>query len=406
MLFKLGIKNLKQNLLMNILTILQMSIVFVILISIISTIVSRFTYYTPFKTFMNSNGYYYNMINAINPETGVTLRTKDEICSMIEGEKDVIAEYDVFLDDIDNEQTNDTEKLHDKFISYDDEFAELFTPELESGHWFEVNSPTAETVPVVVTCNPYGLKTGDKIFLGLDGVGFNAEIIGIIKDNTKILDTSLRSHNSLDYRNLYRDYSFEREGRPTFIMLQKDLIDKPVIMQLNGNLLVTYDDSVTDEQIELNDQILKKVRVQYFDSAANMKKNSLSYIFSQIRTLIPIFISIFILTMVGAISTSALSAKKQIKNYAIFYVCGLKWKQCALINCWSSLICVSFSFVISLISTLVIKQTGLFGRTVIELGIWQIIGCVIVVLLYMTLSMILPLQIVGKSTPNQVLKSN
>lgn len=404
MLFKLGLKNIKQNLLMNILTIIQMSVAFVILISIISTIVSRFAFYTPFKEFMNSKGNYYNMINVINPDTGVTLRTTDEISNMIEGEKEVIAEYTVFLEDIDNEQTDD-EILHDNYISYDDKFAELFTPELESGHWFDFNN-SSETVPVVVTNNPYGLKTGDKLFLGLDGIGFDAEIIGVIKDNTKIIDTSLRPHDKLDFRNLYHDYSLEREGRATFIMLQKDLIDKPVIMQLNGNMLITYNDDVSDEQIEQNNQILKKLRVQYFDNAENMKINSLEYIFSQIRTLIPIFISVFILTMVGAISISALSAKRQIKNYAIYYVCGLKWKHCALINCCSSLICISCSFILSLISILIIQQTDLFGRTVIELGMWQITGCIIVVLIYIILSMILPLQIIGRNTPNQVLKSN
>lgn len=148
------------------------------------------------------------------------------------------------------------------------------------------------------------------------------------------------------------------------------------------------------------------MRAAYSQSAAIMKANSFEYIFSQIYNLMPIFVCVFILTLVGAISTSALSAKRQLKNYAVYYICGLRWRQCALINFFSSLTCALISFVLSISAAFIAKVFGILGETVIELGIWQLLGCAIIILLYILLSMILPISIIGKNSPNQVLKAN
>lgn len=410
MLFKLGLKNLRQNLLMNILTILQMTVAFLILITMISTIVSRFKHYTPIKEFLNSKGYFYNIKYAINPETGMTLRTTDEIHDLIEGEDVVAAQYTpwlTYLSDQEAEsQNNSYDSPQDKFISYDDKFAEIFTPELESGRWFDLNKPVEDTIQVVVSKNNYGLKTGDLVNLYCFETEVKAEIIGMLKDDTKIIDQSTRSTEKIDYRNFYNDFKLEREEAPVFIMLQKELIDKDVVMQLDGNVFVTYPDDASSEVIEKGNQKMNQLRSAYTSSTENMKKNSLEYIFSQIYDLMPIFICVFILTLVGAVSTSALSAKRQLKNYAVYYICGLKWRQCAAVNFFSSLTCVLISFTLSIGSAFAAKATGLLGRTVIELGLWQILGCAVVIVVYMILSIILPLNIIGSSTPNQVLKSN
>lgn len=374
----------------------------------ISTIVSRFRYYDPIKNFLNSKGYFYNIQYGINPDTGMTLRTTDEIHDLIEGEDEIAAQYDVWLEYRynDDEDNNADEAVEDHFISYDDKYAEIFTPELESGHWFDLKKPVGDTIQVVVSKNNYGLRAGDVISLYCFDTEIKAEIIGILKDDTKIIDTSFRSKEKIDYRNFYRDYKFEREGSTAFLMLQRDLIDKSVIMQLNGNVFVTYQDNTSDEIIEKGDQTMKRMRAAYSQSAAIMKANSFEYIFSQIYNLMPIFVCVFILTLVGAISTSALSAKRQLKNYAVYYICGLKWRQCALINFFSSLTCAFISFVLSISAAFIAKATGILGETVIELGLWQLLGCAIIILLYILLSMILPISIIGKNSPNQVLKAH
>jgi len=398
MLLKLGLKNLKHNLLMNILTIIQMSVALVILISMISTIVSRFRYYEPIKDFLNSKGYFYVAQYSINPETNATLRTTDELYELIDGADSITAQYDVWL-------RYDEEKPA-RFISYDDKYIEIFTPELERGSWFDLDRPIQDTIQVVVSKNNYGIDVGDEISFYCFDSEIKAEIIGVLKDDTKIIDISPRSIDKIDYRNFYNDFKLEREEKPVFLMSQRDIIDKLVVMQLNGNVFVTYPDSTSKDVIENGNRETKRMRIVYSASTEMMKKNSIKYIFSQIYNMMPIFICIFILTLVGAISTSALSTKHQLKNYAVYYICGLKWRQCALINMFSSLICAIISFVLSLGIVLFAMATGTLGNTVIELGIWQILGCVVTALMYVLLSILLPISIIGRNTPNQVIRVN
>ena len=145
MLLKLGIKNLKHNLIMNLLLIIQMTVVLLLAVSMVSTIVTRFQYYTPLKKQLNSNGYFYYIEHGINPATGSTLRQTEELHDLLEGENEIFAAYSPWLS-YNDESVN--------FVSYDDQFIEAYTPEIESGKWFDLNQDQSETVQLVVSQNP------------------------------------------------------------------------------------------------------------------------------------------------------------------------------------------------------------------------------------------------------------
>ena len=55
-----------------------MTVVLLLAVSMVSTIVTRFQYYTPLKKQLNSNGYFYYIEHGINPVTGATLRQTEE----------------------------------------------------------------------------------------------------------------------------------------------------------------------------------------------------------------------------------------------------------------------------------------------------------------------------------------
>lgn len=397
MLFKLGLKNLRHNIFINVLIIIQMTIVFVITISMVSTIISRFQFYNPIKEYLNSNGYFYCVDNAINPDTQQTLRSTDELYELLEGEKNIVASYNDWLTYNGDNST---------FISYDDEFINMFTPELEEGQWFDLSKDQSDIVQVVVSENPYGFKVGDKIILNSFGNVIDAEIIGILKKNTKIIGFSVSENKKYDCRNIFINYNYEIEEKPLFILSQHGLVDKNVTMQLNGPVFVTYSKNISDKILEDNNSTMKKMMTVNITPLNEMKENSMNYIFSQIYTIFPILICILILTLVSAVSVSALSTKNQLKNYAIYYICGLKWKQCAMINFYSSFISMIFSFIISIVLILITKLTGIMEETVIDLGIWQLIICILIIMFYIIISVILPISIIGKNTPNQILKSN
>ena len=396
MLLKLGIKNLKHNLIMNLLLIIQMTVVLLLAVSMVSTIVTRFQYYTPLKKQLNSNGYFYYIEHGINPATGSTLRQTEELYDLLEGEKEIFATYSPWLS-YNDESVN--------FVSYDDQFIEAYTPEIESGKWFDLTQDQSETVQLVVSQNPYGFKVGDKIKLDSFGNNLNAEIVGILKEGTKIMGFTV-PFEKCDCRNAFKNYNYQIEEKPLFILNQKSLLDKNITMQLNGPIFVTYPDDVPNDLLEKNNSIIKTMMTLNITPLNEMKNNSMDYIFSQLYTLFPILICVLILTLVGAVSVSALSAKRQLKNYAVYYICGLKWKQCAKVNFYSSLICIVFSFLLSITAVTAIQIFNIFDETVIQPGIWQLAGCIILTVFYLILSIALPISIIGKNTPHEVLKLN
>jgi len=359
MLFKLGLKNLKHNFLMNLLIVFQITIILVLTISMVSTIVSRFKYYTPIKEQLNSKGFFYCVDDAMNPQTGLNLRTTDELYELIEGEKEIFASYNVWL----TYGENDAD-----FISYDDKFIEIFTPKLESGCWFDLNKSTNDTVQVVVSQNSYGFKIGDRVKFDSFGETLYGEIIGILSEDAKIIGFTASKNEMSDCRSTFMNYNYEIEEKPLFIFNQSELSVRNIVMQLDGPVFVTYDESVSDYIIRENHSIIKMMMTLNITPLNEMKSNSMKYIFSQMFTLFPILICILILTLVGAVSVSALSAKRQLKNYAVYYICGLKWKQCSMVNLYSSLICVVISFVLSITSIIVIKTTNILPTNALKVN--------------------------------------
>lgn len=397
MLFKLGLKNIKRNLIMNILIIFQMTIVFIVCISMVSTIVSRFMLYSPFSKELNSKGYFFCINNGINPTTGNTMVSNEELCDLIEDEETVSAVYSPWLS-YNNNEIN--------CLSYDREYIEKFTPELASGMWLNTNEKISDIVHTVVSQNQYNLNVGDVVKLNCFDTVIKAEIVGILKENSKIIDFSVSTNGIIDCRNLYNNYNFKYEEKPLFIFYQNELTNKPVVTQLNGPVIINYPDSISDDKIESNNFKIRKMMTSAAIPLEKLKENSLNYIFSQLYDMMPIFICVFLLTIVGALSMSALSVKQQLNNYAVYYICGLKWKKCAIVNFWSSFICVIVSFLISIIVVAYLKSTKTFGETVIEMGFWQLFGCLSIIIIYVLLSMILPIQIIGSNTANKILKSN
>ncbi len=402
MIMKLGLKNLKSNAFMSVLIILQMIVVFFIIISMTSTVVSRFQYYTPIKELLNSNSYYYYIHNGYSPETGSAWTNTSDFSKLIENEKEIYATYNAWLE-YDNNGTLESINT----ISYDDEFIQLYKPELESGKWFETDYANNNLLPVVVSQNNYGLNVGDIVSLTCSETNeqISAYIVGKLRDGTKVLDYTIANNQKMNCTNMYKNYFIDIEEKPLFIMPQKYLENENIVTQLSGPLIITYNNEASNSEINDNDSIVKNMMTLSAATTNEIKSNSIEYIFEQVQTLLPILISIFIMVLVSAISVSALSAKRQLKNYAVFYICGLKWRDCALINIASATISVIIAMEVSICGITIFKNIFL-SDSVIQVGFFQLISCIGIALIYIILSALLPLQIISNNTPREILKSN
>lgn len=387
---------------------IQMTVAFVILSCMISTVESRFDLYKPFSEELNSNGWYYYIDHANNPLTNKPLDTSEELAGLIEGENSILAMFTLWIDKYENHEI--------EAISYEKQLIQKYTPEIQNGQWFDLSRKDSDIVQVVVSQNDFGFQIGDVITLyDFSKTPIKAEVIGILKDNTKIIGRQELSNMTLDCRSFYRNYSYEVEEKPVFIFLQEELnyLDhiyesqgRRVGKQLNGSLVVTYSNDISGEKIENNNSIIEKMMAINVVPLTDIKENSLDYIFFELYKLLPIYICVFIFSVVGLISISALAAKQQMKTYAIYYICGLEWKKCAIINCWSSVICVSISLLVCDFFIGAMRLFGFWEDTVVNISPYQMLACLLIGVLYIVISIVIPLKLIGNSSANNVLKTN
>ena len=132
-------------------------------------------------------------------------------------------------------------------------------------------------------------------------------------------------------------------------------------------------------------------------------KNSIEYMSSEIYNLLPIIIVILIMIFVSSISSTALSSYQQLREYAVYYIVGLRWSQCVYINLIKSCLLSAVSAALSAVILVVLPLTGLADSVTVIPGAFVFASALFVIIAYIAVSMIMPAAIFHKNTPKQIL---
>ena len=370
---------------MKIFEIIQLAAVFSMIILIVSAIASRYTLYAPFKQYFERQGY---MVVGNS-----SLVYKDEF-------EEMAGTSDMITCQANHRRLGDVDF---KGVSYDDEFIEAYAPPLEEGVWLSDTDITYEKdgyIPAVITSCGGRYKVGDILSEDYEiydrTVHCKVKIIGVLQDQVSIasLDPELPlRHDFLDMYNVFDDEFEDRDWLLTKNSDEYACFGTYGLMQ--GTQFVFYDDMSQGKKLNGGDFEATPLSV--------VRKNSMKYIYAQMYTLFPIALCIFILTVISTVSISAIYTKRQLRNYAIFYICGARWRTCALRSLKNSAITCGIAAAISALVLIVGKLTFL-KETVISFGLWHLAVCAGVIILYLALSMIMPLMIIGSNEPKEVLK--
>ena len=155
----------KKNKLMTVLIFFQIVIVFIMLVSIISAITSRYEKYKPLECFFQGDGL--NMhINDLLGRNGQRYLPFTESSDVEKSLKKahMVSSYDVQMTfDIDNKK----EELGtwSPVIGYDDELIAAYTPEIESGRWLRTEDADTDMIEIVLVQKDDTHKVGEVITL-------------------------------------------------------------------------------------------------------------------------------------------------------------------------------------------------------------------------------------------------
>lgn len=407
MIFKLGLKELRRNIFINILCTLQLSVIFVVVIAMVSSVVSRFEKYLPFKEELNQKGVYLQVDQMIYENMEDNLKYPVYSKEVIKNDigltkvKNVFCFYDIWV------------RQESSVIAYDNETISKYTPEMESGQWLSEKKALPEGVIAgVISENNDNINTGDVIELNeaFSNESIKVYIVGKIADGSAIIGTSQAERNDYTCDNLYRIYDFTIEKQPLLIINHEDLLNTnaPFMTQVRGSVIINYEDNISEEEVEANyNTLMRNGSLFYgYSTLDDMHKNSIKYIYFEVLRLLPMIISIFILTAISILSISAVNAKLRIKTYAVYYICGMQWKDIIKIEIIKSNAIVLISGLISYVLSLFADKQVIFGGLIIQNGFYQIISCAFVGLLFIILSIVFPFVITKKEKPVTVFHSN
>lgn len=416
MLLKTALRNLRKNPVMNIICLVQLIAVFMITAMMVSAMSIRYRTYEPVRDILESNGLYcvYSEICGAVKPGGATVDIRDSIFSADELREYMQADSVITIqiasaipNGFNGERTDETLYKPARPLFYDDEILRRYKPELKKGRWISGDSDELE---VVIPEGTYGADIGDTIdFLIVqvaDPVQVSMRVVGILEDGTEILGRERPRNETGDiYRLMYEPYYINIEGDRNPVMLaSSSALERlyPGTQAQMETAFFIYNNGPDSEQWLRNAAQLSPSMVI---SLSDMNANSLAYLREQLLQLLPIVVVLMILVIVSAVSVSAISARQRLNDYAKFYILGLRWKQCAMVNFLQALTTGAAALVITALVLLAAGLTPISQSIMIIWNPWLMLSLIGILALYLVFSMIMPLLMIGVTTPKSLLQS-
>lgn len=435
MFFLLGWKDYKRTKAINLLVILLLVAVFLTAISIVSAVEEKFKKYAILSEYLNKNGVYLESLHLAKElsedeqkeytdgRTNILIENENALREYLPDVRDVLSVEEVWEPVVVGKNV----KLAGVWC-YSSEITKSLSPDMESGRWFRESDMNSDMLKAVVTYNEGDLKAGDVVTVGngLTDAKQQVEIIGVIKDNESLYNTDIMSSKYQDYRDCYYTYNYEAEEQGIVMIIADEQIlngeergqfiyfnskinsTKNVFpRQMGGPTILIYDDGVPQETINQDIDKLNKYSVIYAARPlSKINENSWDYILEELHNYLPVFACVFLFVIIAAVSANAITVKKQLKNYAIYYMCGLPWKNCARISLSVACITSGIAFGMVVFSILFLKLTGTIADIALKLGPVQLITCAAIIFCYVLLAWSIPLGIVRNTSAKEIMTNN
>jgi hypothetical protein len=392
MIFSLKIA--KNARIMNLMIAIQLAIVFALIIMMMSAIEDRTVYYSQFEEALSQNG-----ICIIPAVASDTLKSEEDILEHFDKATKVTGgKANMILID------SDIGNAVSGFMTYySEQIMEDLPPYLKEGTLPDKNSE----IPQCLACDNFGYKVGDVLdFTDWDGNSFKVQICGIMSDNQNIYGTGGPSIYDYvgDYRDFYYQLSSSIRPYPLFLSTEE-------IMEKAGSsgrydfyslTVVNFpEDAYTEKELE---NMASELNFSYVSNTEKYFDKSESYVNQELYTFLPIALSILIITLFTAIITTVVTTMQNLKSYAVLYLSGATWRMCSVINFINYITIVIFTAIADTVFFVIGSRTFL-KETVVKASLENIGVCGIILVLFLLLSLAVPLLVVRNKQPRDVLKT-
>lgn len=405
MLTKFGLKEIRRNLLLYSLTIVLLTVIFVILTFAITVTVKSTQKYFAIRKIMDSeDGYCLKTQELVNPDNYVFIKNKKELQEIVGANLHAAGQYRITGALVNGE-------LADVW-SYDRELLNAYTPNIIEGRWFKEKDYAQGNKLYGVAVSDGSIQVGDTVEVmdWTEESAIDVEIIGLIKDSSSVMGNDAFREVAHDYTDFYYTYSTEGEEKSLLILSndQLDLCDNvesmeteepsAIARQQYGILFLTWE--TEEDRYKVDDFIsvaglgMPIIR----ESVGEIQIGSEKAIKAQLYNILPVVVCSLILVLLVTISVGTVSVKQQLHNYAIYSLCGLDRERCVFISMTASLCCVVLAFIVSHVGMLFAGWKGWLEDTAVEISLYTVGGCMVIWIIYIGISMLIPGFIIRNKT--------
>ncbi len=295
-----------------------------------------------------------------------------------------------------------------EIIGYDETMAD-YNPDMKEGVWY-TDYVGDEPLVAVITENTYGLGLGEYIdIFSYDENGepqgpVTAYVCGILRNGEEyIYGNMFMSHGSmLDY---YTVYDAEKNAidldNPIIFMSLEDM-ERNRIGIIDCGFFIQYEDDITKEEVTSNEDILTDTGV--INTFEQLREGSLDEIMKKLMVIIPIAFGALFFVTISIACNSAIDTNKTLKDYAIYYICGMKWSGIIVMRLINGITTGVLAGMIMYIISQLIARTS-FGKDIVfEMGQYQWMCCLAIILYSIIISLFIPVIIINKNKPVSILK--
>ena len=217
--------------------------------------------------------------------------------------------------------------------SYDSYLANKIKLPVTEGIWFSDATPEEGIVSVVALAGQ-GFKLGDIIDMEVYSVSSNDQIkskfirikiTGLLSISTFYLDFS--SGGTPIYASDLFEKASQVSASPLLFCCEQDMTNYVDYAITQNNSLIFFEKGINDETLNKNIEIIstRSFRVDLID---DMIIGGKAIALKEVVAMLPIAIFIFAIGLSGLLSLLVLNTLLHRKIYAIYYICGCRWRDC------------------------------------------------------------------------------
>lgn len=227
---------------------------------------------------------------------------------------------------------------------------------------------------------------------------YKVKIIGALKSPAYILGCN--SSGAISPISLFENVNLDIREQATLIFNKEQLLKSDISVLEPDNKIIVFEKDLPLEDMDEN--MAKMLRSGTVLKLEDLKENQQEDENYLLQKYMPSIIMLMILSLSGMVGISIINTTKSIKTLKLFFICGLKWRQCCM------LILTSILSSVLIVGIPILAFVGIYDY----LG-WEFLNLVnitfetygimiLIMFLYAIIAFITPLMILHKNRPYDI----